>query len=192
MRTADVDILIIPGLDDSGPDHWQSRWERNLRTARRVVQDDWVAPRKADWIGRIAEAVATSSRPAVLVGHSLGAVAAVHALSETDMAKVAGVFLVGTPDVENPEVWPEFDLARWHPREAGFSPLPEGALPVKTRMISSSTDPYCTLERAQVLAAGWRADLSVIANAGHLNTASGHGPWPEGLLTFGMFLKSLG
>jgi len=34
--------------------------------------------------------------------------------------------------------------------------------------------------------------VSIIANAGHLNTASGHGPWPEGLLTFGLFLRSLG
>lgn len=192
MRTADVDILIIPGLDNSGPDHWQSRWERNLKTARRVLQDDWIAPRKNDWVGRIAEAVAVSSRPAVLVGHSLGAVAALHALSDIDLAKVAGVFIVGTSDAENPEPWPDIELERWHPQAAGFAPLPKGTLPVKTRMIASSTDPYCTLERAQALAAEWGADLSVIGDAGHLNTASGHGPWPEGLLTFGMFLKSLG
>ncbi|HYD14828.1 MAG TPA: alpha/beta hydrolase, partial [Hyphomicrobium sp.] len=36
MKTSDVDILIVPGWSSSGPDHWQSRWERTLKTARRV------------------------------------------------------------------------------------------------------------------------------------------------------------
>jgi uncharacterized protein len=41
MRTADCDILVIPGLGGSGPEHWQTRWEGRLSTARRVEQDDW-------------------------------------------------------------------------------------------------------------------------------------------------------
>ena len=41
MRTSDADILMVPGWNGSGPDHWQSRWERNLKTARRIEQDDW-------------------------------------------------------------------------------------------------------------------------------------------------------
>ena len=28
-------------------------------------------------------------------------------------------------------------------------------------------------------------------NAGHINAASGHGPWPEGLLMFGELMKRL-
>ena len=30
MRTSDCEILIVPGLTNSGPDHWQSRWEGKL------------------------------------------------------------------------------------------------------------------------------------------------------------------
>ena len=41
MRAADADILIVPGLHDSEPDHWQSRWQQKLSTARRVAQQDW-------------------------------------------------------------------------------------------------------------------------------------------------------
>lgn len=192
MKTADVDILIVPGLGDSGSDHWQSRWERNLKTARRVVQADWMTPVCADWVQRIEEAVAASQRPAVLVAHSLGTIAVVHAAARLDRAKVAGALLVGVPDADHPETWPEIDLSAWHPQQAGFAPLPLERLPFPTRMIVSSTDPYCALERSQELAAAWGADLSTIANAGHLNAASGHGPWPEGLLTFGLFLRSLG
>ena len=73
MRTSDVDILMVPGWNGSGPDHWQSRWERNLKTARRVEQDDWERPDKDQWVGNIIRAVAATSRPAVLVAHSLGA-----------------------------------------------------------------------------------------------------------------------
>jgi predicted alpha/beta hydrolase family esterase len=34
--------------------------------------------------------------------------------------------------------------------------------------------------------------LSDAGESGHINIASGHGPWPEGLLQFGQFLKKLG
>lgn len=191
MRTADVDILIVPGLGDSGPDHWQSRWGRHFKTARRVAQDDWTAPRREDWVQRISEAVAAATRPAVLVGHSLGTIAVVHFAAELSRGRVSGAFLVGVPDVEHAEAWPGHN-GGWHPRTAGFAPLPRGPLPLPVRMIASSNDPYCAVERAQALATIWGADLSVIANAGHINEASGHGPWPEGLLTFGQFLKGLG
>jgi predicted alpha/beta hydrolase family esterase len=64
-------------------------------------------------------------------------------------------------------------------------------LPFPAKLIGSSTDPYCSVERAQALGAAWGADVSIIARAGHIDAASGHGPWPEGLLTFGLFLKTL-
>ncbi|MCA3663052.1 MAG: alpha/beta hydrolase, partial [Methylobacterium sp.] len=27
MKTAEASILILPGFMNSGPEHWQSRWE---------------------------------------------------------------------------------------------------------------------------------------------------------------------
>ena len=82
MRTSDADILIIPGLGDSGPDHWQSRWEAKLSTARRVPQKDWDCPRLADWREAIAQAVAEAERPVILVAHSLGAIVAADIAAE--------------------------------------------------------------------------------------------------------------
>lgn len=184
MRTADVDILIVPGWGNSGPDHWQSRWERNLRTARRVEQADWETPRAEDWVRNIVTAVEAATRPAVLIAHSAGNNAVVQAAPRLPRDKVAGAFLVAPADLERLDVWPA--------KNGGFLPLSLERLPFPCRLIASSTDGYCSVERAQAFATAWGADLSVIANAGHINAASGHGPWPDGLLTFGLFLRSLG
>lgn len=184
MRTRDVDILIVPGWTNAGPDHWQSRWERNLPTARRVEQADWETPRRVDWVARIIAAVEASTRPAVLVAHSCGANAVAFAAPTLPKGRVAGAFLVAPADFD--------DSDHWLGREGGFAPMPLDPLPFPTRVIASSNDPYCSVERARAFAAAWGANMSVSANCGHLNTESGHGPWPEGLLTFGLFLKSLG
>jgi uncharacterized protein len=185
MRIAEIDILIIPGWTNAGPDHWQSRWQRNLKTARRVEQADWDTPNCDDWVERVVEEAKHGDRPTVLVAHSCGVTAVVKASPRLTDTRVVGAFLVAPPDLG-----PEHDI--WPAKNGGFTPLPMARLPFPSKLIGSSTDPYCTVERAQELGQAWGSDVSIIADAGHLNTASGHGPWPEGLLTFGMFLKKLG
>lgn len=184
MRTSEIDILIVPGWTNSGPDHWQSRWQRHLKTARRIEQADWDKPICADWVANIVAAAHSSTRPAVLVAHSCGVTAVAHAALRLAKTPVAGAFLVAPADLDNSRDWPA--------AHGGFSPVPMARLPFPSRLIGSSNDAYCSVERAKQFAAAWGSDLSIIANAGHINTASGHGPWPEGLLTFGLFLKSLG
>ncbi len=191
MKTSDVDILIIPGWSDSGPDHWQSRWARNLKTARRVEQADWFDPDRKAWGARILAAVEASTRPAVLVGHSLGVAAILHAAPLLDRARVAGALLVAPSDLDAVENWPRDEAQDWEEIVETFAPMPTARLPFPAKVIASSDDPFCSVPRAQALGAAWGADVSIVANAGHLNTASGHGPWPEGLLTFGGFLKGL-
>ncbi|HEY8358612.1 MAG TPA: alpha/beta hydrolase, partial [Ramlibacter sp.] len=68
------DILIVPGWRDSGPGHWQSLWAERLPGARRVVQDDWVHPRRTAWVDAIARQVLAASSPVVIVAHSLGCI----------------------------------------------------------------------------------------------------------------------
>lgn len=191
MRTGDVDILIVPGWSDSGPDHWQSRWARNLRTARRVEQADWFKPDREAWVSRIVAAVSEAQRPAVLVGHSLGVAAILHAAPMVERSRVAGAFLVAPSDLDAREAWPTDEGQDWEEIAASFVPIPLDRLPFPAKVIASSDDAFCSIERAQSMGAAWGADVSIIAGAGHLNTASGHGPWPEGLLTFGVFLKGL-
>ena len=70
--TTEFDILILAGLYNSGPDHWQSHWEAAFPNMRRVQQDDWDKPVYADWAGRLSEAVDRCTKPVLLIAHSLG------------------------------------------------------------------------------------------------------------------------
>ncbi len=185
MKTSEVDILIVPGRGNSGPDHWQSRWERNLKTARRIEQDDWSRPRKAAWTARIVAAVRAVTRPAVLVGHDCGVAAIVHAAPLLAGTGVRGAFLVA-PGSE--------DLLRRHvpDLDPGFFPYPRDPLPFPSNLIASRNDPFGAYDDAADLALAWGSLLIDAGESGHLDTASGHGPWPDGLLRFGMFLRALG
>jgi predicted alpha/beta hydrolase family esterase len=192
MRTTDVDILMVPGWNGSGPDHWQSRWERNLKTARRVEQDDWDRPDKDKWVGNIIRELAQSARPVVLVGHSLGVHAVTHAAEKLPKGAVSGAFLVAAPDIDKPEGFPADTREVWPADGFGFRPVPMRKLSFPSVLLASTDDPYSRIERTRELAAAWGSGLIEIGLAGHINAASGHGPWPDGVLRFGGFLKQLG
>ncbi len=191
MRSSDVDILMVPGWLGSGPEHWQSRWERNLSTARRVEQEDWVAPDKDKWVGNIIKAVAASSRPAVLVAHSVGAVAVAHAGLKLPKGLLAGAFLVAPADVDNAQHWPISEGYVWPQSARDFAPVPLARMPFPSMLLVSSDDPYCRPERARHFAAAWGSEAVEVGPRGHVTTATGHGPWPEGVLRFGSFLARL-
>ena len=182
MKSADVDILIIPGWSGSGPDHWQSRWETRLKTARRVEQAEWSKPVREDWVQRVAEEVAAATKPVVLVAHSLGVAAAVHAVPQLG-GKVAGAFLVAPPDVANPDIRPKHLMT--------FGPYPRDPLPFPSLVVASRNDPFGGYEHADDIAAAWGSLLLDAGESGHINAESGHGPWPEGTMVFAQFLSRL-
>jgi predicted alpha/beta hydrolase family esterase len=184
MKTSDCSILIVPGYTNSGTDHWQSRWERQLSTARRIEQESWDSPIKDQWIQRIVRDVEKARQPVVLVGHSLGVVAIAHAAPLLPKGRVQGAFLVSMPDVERPGFIPAIDRA--------FAPIPRDPLPFPSILVASRTDPHCDYEKAEDMAYSWGSAIVDAGDAGHLNTESGHGPWPEGLMRFAGFLKKLG
>lgn len=192
MKTSDAEILIIPGWSSSGEDHWQSRWQRGMKTARRVEQDNWFNPDRKQWADRILLAIAEARLPPVLVAHSLGVAAVVHAATRIPEGLVAGAFLVAPADVDNARAWPETEGYTFDASRTGFYPLPMRPLPFPATLVASSDDPYCSLDRARALADAWDAKLVEAGSAGHINAKSGHGPWPEGLLHFGGLLSRIG
>ncbi|GGA48131.1 RBBP9/YdeN family alpha/beta hydrolase [Pelagibacterium lentulum] len=176
MKTADADILIVPGLGHSGPGHWQQRWVEKIRNARFVEQEDWDAPSIDDWSETLEREIMMATRPVVLVGHSLGVLNIVAANGKLADTKVKAAFLVSAPDVdEHPDV-PE--------ATAPFQGLPRDPLKFPSMLVASSNDPYCSIERAAEFASCWGSDFHIAGDAGHINVESGHGPWPEGLLMF--------
>ena len=61
----------VPGIQNSGPTHWQSRWETTHPAVRRR-QQDWDHPVCDDWVRALDDAVARSVDAPILVAHSLG------------------------------------------------------------------------------------------------------------------------
>jgi predicted alpha/beta hydrolase family esterase len=183
VRLAEADILILPGLGNSGPGHWQRRWGERFSTAQFVEQDDWERPKLEPWVERIERRIMLSTRPVVLIAHSLAVVAVAHTAARLKDTKVRGGFLVVPPDLElNPNL----------PAAArAFGPVPRDPLPFPSRLIASSTEPYCSVERAAEFATCWGSDFHLAGDAGHLNAASGHGPWPEGLMMFTRLMQRL-
>ena len=165
-------ILIIPGVNGSGPGHWQSLWERALPGAERVQQSDWDHPNLADWTAALAEAV--RRRPgAVLVAHSLGCALVAHFARISGGRGVAAALLVAPADVD--------DGAACCRALSGFGPMPLERFAFPSLVIASRNDPFVRLGRAETFAAAWGSAFVDLGQAGHINEASGHGPWAEGL-----------
>ncbi len=183
MKIAECDVVIVPGLGNSGPDHWQSRWQAKFPNARRVLLRDWDGGTRLERVKSVIDAVDVCIKPVVLVAHSLGIWAVAHAASQLDTAKVRGAFLVGPPDIEDRD----FPYAL----DASYFPVSRQPLPFPTLVAASRTDPYGSLDFARALARDWNAQFVDVGESGHINTASGHGPWPEGLMRFAGFMKTI-
>ncbi|NCN71649.1 MAG: alpha/beta hydrolase [Rhodoferax sp.] len=164
-------VLILPGWQGSGAQHWQSLWQAR-QGYQRVDQHDWQRPLRGDWIARLEDVVLSTTEPAVLVAHSLGCVLVAAWAAHTRHAHlIKAALLVAPGDVEREALRPV--LASW-------SPIPLQALPFKSTLVASHNDPYCSLERAQAFAAAWGSTWVDAGHAGHINADSGLGDWPAG------------
>lgn len=181
MRSADLDLLFIAGLNGSGPDHWQTRWSSRLPTAKLVEQADADRPDLSRWVRAVVEACEAAQRPIVLVAHSLGVIALVHAAPLLPTGSVKGALLVAPPS----------DEALVRMGAAEFAPSPSAPLPFPTLLVASQTDPYGGYDFAETKAAQWGSRLVAAGDSGHIDADSGHGPWPEGLMQFAAFIKGL-
>ena len=164
-------VLILPGYGDSGPDHWQSHWERDDPAFRRVVQEDWLLPKLTDWVARLEDAVACCAAPPVLAAHSLACALVAH-WAMRSRARAGGALLVAPADVDSP--------AHTADEVRNFSPVPLVPLPFPSIVVASTDDPFVTPARAAAFASAWGSRLVTVERAGHLNADAGFGPWPEG------------
>ena len=180
---SNFNILTVPGLNGSGPDHWQSRWDFRMWNCRRVQMGDVANPLRSDWIERLDRALRSERRPVLLAGHSLGCLAiarwAADRWSPVFQDVVAGALLVAPPDVERVGA-PETIRT--------FSPAPRAPLPFPSLLVASRNDPFASFETSARLAQMWNSDLVDVGDAGHINAQSGLREWSEGL----RLLASLG
>ena len=158
------DFVLVPGRFNSGPNHWQSIWEQQLPIWRRVTQSQWNDPDTHRLNGSLRRLLAQCRHPALLVGHSLGALASVCLAVELP-AKVAGVMLVAPAEP-----------ARFHAEDD----VPAHSLGVPGFLVASHTDPFMSFARAEYWAGVWGVELVDLGEAGHINVDSGFGSWQYG------------
>ncbi|WP_374654344.1 RBBP9/YdeN family alpha/beta hydrolase [Dongia sp.] len=167
-------VLLVPGLGNSGPLHWQRLWQAELGNAARAVeQADWDRPDFADWVERLEHAVASMPQAPVLAAHSLSCALVVHWAARHPRS-IAGALLVAPADVDSDAHTP--------PETRAFRPMPAAPLAFPSIVVASSDDPYVTHERAAVMAEHWGSRFVNIGAAGHINSAAGFGEWPLGRL----------
>lgn len=163
-------VLILPGIGNSGPEHWQSIWEQAHSGFVRVQQHDWDNPVCADWVAAIEPAVNEAGPAVVLVAHSLACLAVAH-WAEKPHSPIKAALLVAVPDSTGPNF----------PREAiGFWKTPTRPFPFHSTVVISSDDSYGSRGHSERLAAAWGSRIVNIGNRGHINASSGLGAWAEG------------
>jgi hypothetical protein len=163
-------ILILPGLYDSGPDHWQTHWERSGEPFRRVPQREWETPAREEWVATLDAAVRGAGSDVILVGHST-ACALVAFWGAASPRPIRGALLVGPSDTEAPS-YPKGPI--------GWQPMPLARLHFPSIVVASSDDEYVSLERARLFAAAWGSRFVNVGALGHINSASALGDWPAG------------
>lgn len=166
--------FILPGLSNSGPEHWQSVWERLDPQCQRIMQAEWERPHCPDWVAVLGQAITNSEKDVILVAHSSACALVAHWAATATPAlarRVRGALLVGPSDPEGP---------RFPPGPTGFAPMPRFALPFASTVVASDNDEYVTLEQARSYADAWRSTFVNVGAAGHINSASNLGAWPAG------------
>lgn len=158
-------VLIVPGLNNSGPGHWQTRWQSLYPAFERVEQARWDAPELDGWSQRLGQVLRGDDRPTLIVAHSFGCLATVHRAS-SGAANLIGALLVAPAD----------------PDKFGASDLLRGAsLPCPSIVIGSADDPWMTMPRAAYWAKTWGSEFVNAGAAGHINAESDLGYWKFGL-----------
>jgi predicted alpha/beta hydrolase family esterase len=163
-------VLLVPGISNSGPGHWQTLWEERHPNVRRVEQRDWDRPGCSEWLATLDQAVQRLDAAPILAAHSLGCLLVARWAEQSDRP-VHGILLVAVPDPNGPNF----------PREAsGFSAVPSTLRQRRATVVSSSDDPYSSPAFVSRCVRQWNADHSSLDAAGHINAGSGLGDWPGG------------
>lgn len=158
-------VLVAPGLNNSGLDHWQTRWEGLYPEFERVEQWRWDCPDLHAWSAQVGHALRRSARPTIVVAHSFGCLATVHRAA-TGAPNLAGALLVAPAS----------------PHKFGIAPdLAIAPLGIPTIVVGSEDDPWLTLEGARFWARQWGSAFVNAGRVGHINADSGLDDWPSGL-----------
>jgi predicted alpha/beta hydrolase family esterase len=123
-----------------------------------------------DRVAALHQAISEDAEPAVLIAHSAGCITSV-VWAARHVGPVRAALLVTPPIIDG-----------FQPDDPSDIPwvIPRTRLPFPAVVVASRTDPYTTVEQFEQLADAWGAELFDAGDVGHLDTATGFGPWPDG------------
>jgi hypothetical protein len=170
-------VVFVPGLRDHVADHWQTLLAAELPGSRTVPPLTENGLSLAARVAALEATLAEVEGPVVLVAHSAGVMIVVN-WAKTATREIAGALLATPPDIASalPAGYPTPEALD----EGGWRPIPRARLPFPSLVAVSSNDPLATRERAVGMARDWGSDIVDLGDVGHLNPASGFGPWPKG------------
>jgi predicted alpha/beta hydrolase family esterase len=169
-------VLIVPGMRDHVPQHWQTLLASRLPRVRTVTpmgRDNLDCQARIDAVEQAAAAI---DGPVIVVAHSGGVIAVVHWARMT--RRVVHGALLATPadfDQPLPDGYPSMESLEG----TGWLPVPRNALPFRSIVAASRNDPLARFERVAAFARSWGSTLVDLGEVGHLNPASGFGEWPQ-------------
>jgi len=173
-ETASPTVLIVPGLRDHVPEHWQTILEAKLPRAMTVPRMQHDKLSCAAWVGMLDRTLAQIDGPVVLAAHSAGVMIVVH-WARWHRRAIQGALLATPADLESalPEGYPTQKVLN----ENGWLPTPRARLPFPSIVAASANDPLGRIERITELAKGWGSRVVHLGAVGHLNPAAGYGEW---------------
>ncbi|AZN63694.1 esterase [Acinetobacter johnsonii] len=172
-----IHTVIVPGVGGSEHDHWQSWLQRQLKSCSRVQQQDWNKPLLHAWVEQFVKTVQVIQEPIQIVAHSFGCLTTVAALAQHPELnqKIKNLVLVAPA---NPARFGDAGFARDSQNDYQQY-FHQFKLQVPTQMIISENDPWLNFQDALQLAKAWKIRPKNLGQVGHINVASGFGPFPE-------------
>lgn len=169
-------VVIVPGLRDHMPEHWQTLLANRLPNSVTVPRMERDKLSCSAWVTLLDRTLAAIAGPVVLVAHSGGVMMVVH-WAQKHARPIRGALLAAPPDFETPlpEGYPTQETLRAN----GWLPTPRTPLAFPSIVAASTNDPLGRFERVADLARAWGSRLVDVGAVGHLNPAAGYGEWPR-------------
>jgi len=165
-------VLLVHGWGGSDFPHWQSWLAGEIAKEYGTVQflhfTDVDTPKLDLWSDELLEAL-ESFKPEIVICHSLANTLWFHLCNTTTLKEIQKLYLVAPPSLQCsvPELKEFFPVQ-----------IPRQLYAKKALLVSSTNDPYMSIDEANILQKELAVEMKVLENAGHINAESGYGEWP--------------
>jgi len=165
-------VLLLHGWGGSDHPHWQSWLAGELAKEYGCVSflqlSDFDRPKLDVWKKELLEHL-QEFKPDIVICHSLANILWFHLCNDANLERIQKLYLVAPPslccEIE--------ELQSFFPLKA-----PKNLYAKKILLITSTNDPYLNTQEAEQLQKELEVAMHVIKDGGHINAASGYGPWP--------------